>query len=25
LKYDEGEDSEWRRTALGVAIDLTPV
>jgi len=21
-KYDEGEDSEWRRTALAVAIDL---
>jgi deazaflavin-dependent oxidoreductase (nitroreductase family) len=23
-KYDEGEDSEWRRTALAVAIDLSP-
>src|SRR5262245_51102655 len=23
-KYDEGEDSEWRQTALAVAIDLIP-
>lgn len=22
-KYDEGEDSEWRQTALAVAIDLS--
>jgi deazaflavin-dependent oxidoreductase (nitroreductase family) len=24
-KYDEGEDSEWRRTALAVAVDLAAV